>query len=86
MNRLRCYLHACLLAILESIGGMYPASLDLHTACPLYQCLSLEDLNRYLLCGTQTRGAGLPAGGIKMPLTARNHWEVYLCNVRVRSF
>ena len=38
------------LAILGSIDGMYPASLDLHATCPLYQCLSLEDLDRYLLC------------------------------------
>ena len=30
---------------------MYPASLDLHATCPLYQCLSLEDLGRYFLCG-----------------------------------
>ena len=30
---------------------MYSASIDLHATCPLYQCLSLVDLDRYLLCG-----------------------------------
>ena len=28
---------------------MYSASIDLHATCPLYQCLSLEDLYRYFL-------------------------------------
>ena len=35
------------LSILGNNGGMYPASLDLHATCPLYQCLSLEDMDRY---------------------------------------
>ena len=32
---------------------MYSASIDLHATCPLYQCLSLEDMDRYSLCGVQ---------------------------------
>ena len=37
------------LSILGSSSSMYSESLDLHAASPLYQCSSLEDLDRYLL-------------------------------------
>ena len=37
------------LTILGNTGGMYSESLDVHAASPLYQCLSLEDLDRYLV-------------------------------------
>ena len=30
---------------------MYSESLDMHAASPLHQCLSLEGLDRFLLCG-----------------------------------
>ena len=42
----RTHMHP--LAILGNTGGMYPESVDLHAASPLYQCFSLGDLDRYL--------------------------------------
>ena len=47
-----------LLAIFGSHGGVYPVPLGLHAAGSLYQCLSLESLDRYS-CGvvsTDVRG------------------------------
>ena len=51
--------HTHPLAILGNTGGMYSESLDMHTASPLHQCLSLEDLDRYL-CGRCTDVRGHP--------------------------
>ena len=39
---------------------MYSESLDLHAASPLYQCPSLEDLDRYLLVLVYTGVRGHP--------------------------
>ena len=49
------------LAMLGSNDSMYPESLDLHAASPLYQCPSLEDLDRrYLLVLVYTDVRGHP--------------------------
>ena len=38
------------LSIFSSYGGVYPVPLGLHAASSLFQCLSLESLDRYSLC------------------------------------
>ena len=50
------------LAMLGRNGSVYPESLDLHAASPLYQSVphSLEDLDRYFLVLVYTDVRGHP--------------------------